>query len=96
MVAKVVWHDQTKDELRDILDYLYPRNPDAALAYVHEVEKACNKLADFPLQGRQYDKRYRAIVIRNHLAFYRYDELRDTVVIVTIIDGRRDIPSLLD
>ena len=96
MAAKVVWLDQAKDELRTILDYLYPRNPVAALAYVHEVEEACSKLADFPLQGRQYDERYRAIVIRNHLAFYRYDEVRDMVVIVTIIDGRRDIPSILD
>ena len=95
MAAKVVWLDQAKDELRAILDYLHPLNPTAAIAYVRDLEVACTKLADYPLQGRQYNERYRALVLRNHLIFYRYDDTRDTVVIVTIIDGRRDIPNLL-
>ena len=95
MAAKVVWLDQAKDDLRAILYYLHPHNPSAALDYVFEVEQSCSKLADFPLQGRQYDERYRAIITRNHLAFYRYDEARGIVVIAKIIHGRRDIPNLL-
>ena len=64
MAAKVVWLDQAKDDLRAILDYLHPHNPRAALDYVFEVEQSCSKLADFPLQGRKYDERYRAIITR--------------------------------
>jgi plasmid stabilization system protein ParE len=95
MAANVVWLDQAKDELLAVLDYLQPLNSTAAIAYVREVEEACNKLADFPLQGRKYNENYRALVIRNHLIFYRYDDTRDTIVIVTIIDGRRDLSNLL-
>lgn len=95
MATRVVWLDQAKDELRAILDYLHPLDPSAAITYVHDVEDACAKLADFPLQGRQYNNLYRALVIRNHLIFYRYDEIRDTVVIAAVIDGRRDLQNLL-
>lgn len=52
-------------------------------------------LADFPLSGRQYDSRYRAIVVRNHLVFYRYEVADDRIVIVAVLDGRRDIPHVL-
>ena len=39
------------------------------------IERACENLIIFPLSGRAYSHRYRALVIRNHIAFYRYDEL---------------------
>ncbi len=63
--------------------------------YIADLEDASNGLADYPLRGRQYDDRYRAIVVRNHLIFYRYEPDQDKVVIVTILDGRRDLPRLL-
>jgi len=91
MAAEVVWLDQAKDDVRQFLEYLHSKNPTAANSYVDDLEKACTGLADFPLQGFLYNERYRALVVRNHLVFYRYKQNDNEVVIVSIIDGRRDI-----
>lgn len=96
MAADVVWLGQAKDDVRQLIEYLFPKNPTAALAYIAELEDACSGLAEFPLKGRQYDNRYRAIVVRNHIIFYRYDSADDAVVIVTVLDSRRDLPGLLE
>ena len=92
VAANVVWLDQAKDDVHQFLEYLHPKIPSAALAYVDDLERACSGLADFPLQGFQYNEQYRALVVRNHLVFYRYNQNLNEVVIVLIIDGRRDIP----
>lgn len=92
MGANVVWLDQAKDDIQKLIEYLYPRNPAAALAYIADLEQAVRRLADFPLQGRRYNERYQTIVARNHLVFYRYDEETNTVSIVSVIDARRDLP----
>jgi len=95
MAIDVVWLDQAKDDVKEFLAYLYPKNPSAALSYIDDLESVCAGLADFPQQGYQYNELYRAIVVRNHLIFYRYDETLNEVVIVSLIDGRRDLPSVL-
>ena len=95
MAADVVWLDQARDDISELIDYLFPKNPTATLTYIAELESACSGLDEFPLQGRKYDDRYRAIVVRNHLVFYRYEPAHDKVTIVTILDGRRDVPRLL-
>ena len=68
-MADVVWLDQAKDDLLALSDHLYPQNPLATLEYIEELERACGRFGDFPLQGWQYDERYCAIVVRNHLIF---------------------------
>jgi plasmid stabilization system protein ParE len=49
MAASVVWLDQAKDDIRELIEYLFPKNPTAALAYIADLEAACKGLADFPL-----------------------------------------------
>ncbi len=95
MTVEVVWLDQAKDDIQELIDFLYPENPAAAVGYVEELERACNRLADFPLQGWQYNDRYRATVVRNHIIFYRYEIAENKVVTVTVIDGRRDLSRIL-
>lgn len=95
MSRSLVWLDAAKDDLRQFLDYLYPKNPTVCLEYTAEVEQAARRLLDFPEQGRVYDARFRTLVVRNHLIFYRYDVARETIVISRIIDGRRDLFSIL-
>ncbi len=51
MAASVVWLDQAKDDIHALIDYLFPKNPTAALAYVADLEDASNGLADYPLRG---------------------------------------------
>lgn len=95
MAAKIVWLDQAEDDLFALFSYLYPRNPAATMKYIADVRLAIERLGDFPLLGRVYDDRYRLIVKRNHLIFYRYDELRHAIIIARIIDSRRDVPKVL-
>ena len=95
MEHKVVWLDQARDDLHSLLDYLHPRNPDAAWSYISDPEEACRRLAEFPNMGWQYNERYRAIAVYNHLIFYSHDPEQRMIRIVAVIDGRRDVPNVL-
>ena len=95
MAASIVWLDQAKDDVRALIDYLSPRNPTATLAYIDDLEAAVSRLAAFPLSGRRYNARDRALVVRNHLVFYRHAEDDNMVVIVAVLDARRDLGRIL-
>jgi len=56
---------------------------------------AGGKLADFPRSGRRYNATFRCVVFRNHLIFYGFDEPKNEVRIVAVIDGRRDLKELI-
>lgn len=96
MAVEVVWLDEAKDDLRALLDHIATENPPAAERYVAGIADACRRLEVFPRSGRRYDDKYRCIVFRNHLVFYRFDEVRQQVLIAAVLDGRRDIASILD
>ncbi len=49
MAADVVWLDQARDDISELIDYLFPKNPTATLTYIAELERACSGLAEFPL-----------------------------------------------
>jgi len=95
MPTKIIWLAEAEDDLMATFSYLYPHNPSATLKYIDDVRNAVDRLIDFPLSGRQYDDRYRVIVVRNHLIFYRHDDVTNQVTIVRVLDGRRDIRSIL-
>ena len=95
MAHKVIWLDQARDDLHALLDYLHPRNPEAAWSYISDLEEACHRLVEFPHMGWQYNERYRALAVRNHLIFYSHNPEQRMIRIVAVIDGRRDIPNLL-
>lgn len=96
MAAEIVWLDQALDDLNELSDYLEPLNPRAASAYADAIWSACERLAGFPRRGRMFADEFRLIVVRNHLVFYQYDQTRDRIEIVRVVDGRRDYPRLLD
>jgi plasmid stabilization system protein ParE len=94
MAVEIVWLDQAKDDLREILDFIANENPTAAANYVAGIAEACKKLADFPEFGLRYNSKFRRLVFRNHLVFYHHDETAHTVFIASVIDGRRDLKGL--
>lgn len=96
MPARLVWRPQADRNLQAIFDFLVAENPRAAGAYVEDILEACDRLSSFPRSGRQYNRRYRVLVVRNHLVFYRHDAETSTVSIIAIIDGRRDVRTVLD
>jgi plasmid stabilization system protein ParE len=82
MGAEILWLDQAKDDLREILDYIAAENPPAAERYVAELYAACGRLATFPMSARRYNDEFRVLVFRNHLVFHQYDEAAGIVSIV--------------
>lgn len=92
MAYELVFLDQARNDLRDLFNYLHLLSPRAAISYVDGLEKACDRLRTFPRSGRQYDDRYRVLVYRNHLIFYRISD-SSSVHVVTLVDGRRDPSS---
>lgn len=94
-MAKIVWRDRAVRHLEAIGEYLRARSPRAAERYVSELGISVASLAEFPEKGRQFDKRRRVLIFRNHLVLYVVDSRTDSVFIADIIDGRRDIPSVI-
>lgn len=78
-----------------IFDYIGADNPKAARSYVEEIIAVCDRLRRFPLSGRAYDKRYRVLVVRNHLVLYRHEQPPGRVIVTAVIDGRRDVAALM-
>jgi plasmid stabilization system protein ParE len=95
MAVRLRWQDEAKDDLRSILEFISLENPRAATTYVQAIERACEKLILFPLSGRAYSQRYRALVVRNHLVLYRYDSAVGEITVVAVIDGRRDVATII-
>ncbi len=93
MAFELIFLDRAQSDLHELFDYLFSVNRRAAVDYVDGLEKACDRLRIFPQSGRQYDDRYRLLVYRNHLIFYRVSEATSSVHITAIVDGRRD-PSI--
>jgi len=96
MAFDLIFLDQARDDLRELSDFLFPLNPQAASRYVGGLEEACQKLRMFPLAGRMYNDTYRLLVFRNHLIFYRVSIDEQKVHVVTIVDGRRDPARYFD
>lgn len=95
MAAELVWLEQAEADLDSVGEHIAQSNPGAAAKYVDSILSACKKLTEFPRSGRQYNKRYRILVVRNHLVFYRHDKTRERVVIAAVFDGRRNLARLV-
>ena len=94
MVADVVWLEQARSDLLDILDTIAVHNSSAAEAYVGGLEAACLRLEEFPLSGRRYNDEFRVLVFRNHLVFHTYDQASALVTVAMVLDARRDIGAI--
>jgi toxin ParE1/3/4 len=93
MQCDIVWLDQARDDVFSILEFIASENPNAAVRYINGLEDLVLQLKDFPDSGRVYDEKYRCLIYRNHVIFYRSEP--GLVTIVTVIDGRRDLSWIL-
>lgn len=94
-MADLVWLEDANDDLQSIFDYIACDNISAAEALTSNIVSACDRLRDFPHSGRAYNRRYRVLVVGNHLVLYRHDGKRNEVIVAAVVDGRRDLRSLL-
>jgi plasmid stabilization system protein ParE len=99
MPSDVVWSARAERDLKNLHDYIAVENPRAALRYASALQETCLRLVDYPLSGRSFNDTYRVLVYRNHLVLHRYDPERNVVVVVRVVDARRDLgvnPDQLD
>jgi plasmid stabilization system protein ParE len=90
MPADLVWSAQAEHDLRELFDVLHGKSPSAAQSYVEGVLQSCERLKDFPESSRAYNSRHRMLAFQNHVIFFRYREREQQVIIVRVIDGRRN------
>ena len=103
MKYQILRTDKAEEQLREIIFYIVDvsGNIDTALDYLDKIENAVNRLQEFPESGSipRYSilkkQGYRVLIIERHLVFYKINEEDMTVVIYTIVDGRREYRNLI-
>ena len=96
----VVWSERAVTDLLRILDYIALDSPVSAEKLYHTLKKQCQDLCYFPLQGRLIPELkdlgislYRELVVEVYRVIYRVD--KKTLLILTVLDSRRDLETLL-
>ena len=80
-----------------IYDHIAKENPRAAADILRDMDLAIQRLVEQPKLGRIYrsrQQRFRLLVHGHHLIFYR--ERPGVIELVRVLDGRRNIPDILD
>ncbi len=103
MKYQILRTDKANEQLREIIFYIADDSGsvDIALNYLDKIENAIKRLEDFPFSGSipQYSilrkQGYRVLIVEKHLAFYKVDQAKRTVIIYAIVDGRREYRNLL-
>lgn len=103
MKRRVVRTGLVEVDLLEHLDYIAVNNPDAALRFVDTVEQAFARLSEMPEIGslREFANPRLAGVrawpvpkFSRYLIFYPVTQ--DSIRILRVLHGARDIPSLLE
>lgn len=103
MKYSIVRTDKAEEQLRDIIFYIAEDSGsvDAALGYLDNLEKAIMQLENFPYTGAKprysilRKQGYFVLIVEKHLVFYKVNEEKKTVVIYTVVDGRREYRNLI-
>lgn len=103
MKYKIQRTDKADNQLREIIFYIAEDSGsvDIALDYLDKIEKAINKLEDFPYSGStpRYailrKQGYRVLIVERHLVFYKVNEAEKAVMIYAVVDGRREYRNLI-
>ena len=103
MKYRIIRTDKADEQLREIILYIADNSGDVdiALSYLKKIEKAIQKLEDFPLCGSvpRYSilrkQGYRVIVVERHLVFYKVNCNERLVTIYAVVDGRQEYKNLL-
>jgi len=95
------WSDNADNDLAEIIEYIADENsPDQALKILYKIKKNSDKLYKFPDRYRHVPElqkhnilTYRELIVEPWRIIYKIDE--DTVWIITVIDGRRNVEDIL-
>jgi toxin ParE1/3/4 len=100
MTYKTVFSRYAEEDLIEILDYYSSTNPEYSLKLIETLEKRVSELKRYPERGRivpelerQNIVDYREIIEGNYRIIFAIQD--NTVIIHTIIDGRRNFEELI-
>ena len=104
MKYKIIRTDKADEQLKDIIFYIAEDSGsiDIALDYLNKIEKAVNRLEDFPMSGSvpRYTilrkQGYRVLIVERHLVFYKVDESEKVVTIYAFVDSSREYKNLIE
>jgi len=99
----IVYTAGARRDLRDIYEYIAYELlvPETAAGQTQRIMKEIRALDEMPMRFRLYEEEpwhsegLRFFPVDNYLVFYLPDETRNTVSIVSIMYGGRDIPQSL-
>lgn len=103
MKYNIIRTDKADEQLRKIIFYIADDSGsiDIALNYLDKIEKAINRLEDFPMSGSipRYSilrkQGFRILIVERHLVFYKISEDRKEVIVYAVVDGRREYRNLI-
>lgn len=88
---------QAAQDLQEIHDYLFTKNPDTANKFLDAMAQKFEILANFPNMGRRRDELspiLRSFPVDDYLIFYR--PIADGIEIARVVSGYRDLDALFD
>ena len=88
---------EARTDLIDIWSYIAADNPDAADRQIDKIEAIFNRLREYPKLGAKRDDINAGLrgFTRNHyLILYQLDEFRESVQIIRVVHGMRDLATL--
>ncbi|MBT6456286.1 MAG: type II toxin-antitoxin system RelE/ParE family toxin [Gammaproteobacteria bacterium] len=92
-MAKVLFTEQAKLDLKDIANYIAEDNKKAALAYIKLLRGKCKKLSDAPKIGTQRGA-LRMFPVGSYLLFYR--EVKNGIEIIRILHASRNVEKIIE
>ncbi len=96
-MAELVVSNRAEADLRDIWRSIAIHNPDAADRILLGLDERLQLLRLFPRLGpvrSDIRKGLRMLVEGNYLLLYEYHGRRDEVIVVAVVDGRRELSGL--
>ena len=103
MVYDYRFTETAEQDLDDIFHYIATEldNPIAASSFMKKLESVIAEIRSFPKSGSLVDNEFisvkdiRKLPISNYLLYYQFEETQESVVILRIIYGKRDLQQIL-
>jgi len=90
---RLLWTEPARDDLREIFQFIRQDNPVGARNVIQEIREKVERLAQFPLSGRDVpelpDPSLREVIVGNYRVIYRL--VGNMVEILTVVHGRRKV-----
>ena len=96
-MAELFVYRRAEEELRQIWRHIAAENPGAADRLLLRIDDKLQVLRDFPGMGTLRDDirpGFRMLVEGNYLLLYEHDTANDSVELIAVVDGRRDLSEL--